>query len=422
MQYAINPGTTTTDSRHQLETVFGDSASVDAFHRQRVSNPVSIFDMVHQYDIGPLLWEDVTTGGASVAHLPNQSAVRLRCGTASGDKVVRQTRAYHRYQPGKSQLLRLTFLPDAPAASLRKRGGYFDVQNGVFLEQISSGLSFVIRSFTSGSAVDTTFSQNAWNLDKLDGGLNDGIHGNPSQITLDPTKTQHLVIDLQWLGVGRVRFGFDIGGKTLYAHEFNASNTLTVPYMTTANLPIRLEIENLAGQAGNHDLTVICAEIASEGGFELDRGFPFSAGNDTPISITTRRPVLSIRPRATFAATGIVNRGMILPRSIELGGNSDTPVAWELVYGGTLTGASFADVNATHSIVQADIAATAITGGFTIARGYVNRQGSSGIPLNSRLPLTLDIAGANPINLSVCGTSTAGATGVLAALNWLEFR
>jgi hypothetical protein len=40
-----------------------------------------------------------------------------------------------------------------------------------------------------------------------------------SGITLDVTKTQIFIVDLEWLGVGRVRLGFVIDGKIYYCHE-----------------------------------------------------------------------------------------------------------------------------------------------------------------------------------------------------------
>ena len=164
--------------------------------------------------------------------------------------------------------------------------------------------------------------------------------------------------------------------------------------------------------------------IGTEEGFEIERGFPFSAGNGvTEIAVTTRRPVLSIRPKATF--NSIVNRGRIDPESVAINVGSGT-VLVEIVYGGALTGASFGSAAAT-SIVEFDVAATAITGGTTT---YARHAGSTSGTIRgneisnllSRLPLTLNAAGTNPIPLSVVATAFTGSVDVAAQLNWREMR
>ena len=397
---------------------FADSGQRSAFGAIRTASTVTLFDSYNEYDTSPLLWEDVLTGGATSAHLPNESSVRLRCATASGDKAVRQTRAYHRYQPGKGQFIRITGLLGAAVADVRRRVGYFDASNGLFLEQTGSGLSIVRRTNTSGTPTDNAVAQVDWNQDKLNG-------SGPSKIVFDPTKSFHLVTDFEWLGVGRARLGFELGtGEIIWAHHFVSPNVLATPYMTTPNLPIRYEIENTGAQAGNHDLNATCAMIGTEEGFEADRGYPFSAGNGvTAISVTTRRPVLSIRPKATF--NSIVNRGRIDPESIEVHAVSGSLLI-ELVYGGTLTGASFGSVHAS-SITEFDVASSAISGGipvqsFTVTSGSGTVAGTRDAELLSRLPLVLDSAGANPIPLSVVATAFTGTVDGRSQLNWREMR
>lgn len=399
------------DGRRMLRP--DEATALDAFGRLRTSPPYTLFETTNQYDASPLLWETVLTATGSSTHLPNESSVRLRV-AASGDKVVRQSRAYSRYRPGKSLLVALTMVMGTPAANVRRRAGYFDASNGIFLEESGTTVNIVRRTFTSGAAVDNAVAQASWNVDKLDG---TGFSGK----ILDLAKANILMVDLQWLGVGRVRVGFDIDGTFYPAHQFLNANSLSTVYMTTANLPLRYEVEATGAIGGAADLVAICSTVASEGGYELEYGYQRSSGSITPISVTTRRPVRSIRPKATF--NSIVNRGQIIAESIDVTAATNN-CYWELVYGGVLTGASFGSAG-TNSIAETDVAATAISGGDVILSGFVvagagsSRSQTTASPL-SRLPLTVDIAGANPIPLTLVATSFTGTCSLTSAITWRE--
>lgn len=396
----------------------GGQATLDAFGRLRVSQPITIFDSQHQYNINTLVWDSgLSTGTGAVTHLPNESAAQLSTGgTASGAKAVLQTKAYHRYQPGKSQLVLFTGTFGAAVTNVRRRYGYFDTNNGLFFEQTSAAFSVVARSYASGTAVGTAVAQSAWNIDTLDG-------TGPSGITIDHTKSQIFLIDLEWLSVGRVRFGFVLGGQIVYCHEFGHINANAGPYMTTANLPIRAEVENTGTAAGVNTFKQICASVISEGGQEDDRAYLFSAGNGiTAKAVTTRRPILSIRPGLLF--NGIVNRGQVVPVEIDL--YADASAFYEIILNGTLTGASFAAVGG-ESVTETSTAATAVTGGTVVESGFVSTSGgaSRGIGRNSllgRLPLVLNAAGTVADTLSIVVTSFTGTANCSAQATWREFR
>ena len=129
--------------------------------------------------------------------------------------------------------------------------------NGIFFE-CDGSLSWNIAK--NGSITETVTQAN-WNVDKLDG-------TGPSGITLEPEATQILIIDYEWLGVGRVRVGFVIDGLIYYVHYFNHANddTFTSVYMSTPNLPLRYTIETDGTEAA--ELDHICSSVISEGGLE----------------------------------------------------------------------------------------------------------------------------------------------------------
>ena len=407
---------------------FGRTASVDAFGRLRVSNPLTLHDA--QFTAGgllPQLYEQSTAGNGAITLDTDKSEVQLATDGANADEAIFQSRAYHRYQPGKSQLLYLTGnIGENAGDNLTLEIGYADANDGILFQNINGVMAITLRSSTTGAVTEDSYVQTSWNVDQFDG-------TGPSGITIDFTKSQLFALDLEWLSVGQVRTGFVIDGVLYYAHAFNNANTRSGAYMRVANLPIRYRIVNTAaGDAGV--LTCICHSVISEGGFVRQLGFPFSASNGaTTISVTTRRPILSIRPRATF--NSLVNRARIIPEVASVY-SEDAALFVEVVFGGALTNASFANLDATYSATEIDVAATAISGGIVI-KSFIVAAGGLGAnitpeadsePLISRLPLALDISGSHPTspltdNLSIVATSVAGgATDVSASLDIRELQ
>jgi len=394
-------------------------AHLDAFARLRTSDPTGLFNNQNEYDTSPLFWEDQVAGTGAITHLPNESSVQLSTGgTASGALAARQTRQHIRYQPGKSQLVLLTFLLGAGVANVRRRVGYFDASNGIFLEQDgTNGLYFVRRTSVTGSPVDNRVARADWRLDSIVG---TGFY--PTDV--DEAATQILFMDLEWLGVGRVRCGFVVNGCLHYAHTFRNTNDLTEVYMTTANLPLRYEVENTGTAAAPNTLKQICGAVSSEGGFESDRALIFSADNGvTARNITTTPlPLLAIRPKTTFGKT---NRGSVLPLGMDMvAQGTNIFVLWQLVYNPAVTGGAWASVNAS-SITEQNTTATSITGGLVLASGYITSTSQSRASLqerfSTRLTLTNNIAGNATTPLVLMLTTTSGSGTALASLRWAEF-
>ncbi|KKM73067.1 hypothetical protein LCGC14_1414180 [marine sediment metagenome] len=395
---------------------------MDSFGRVRVSNPQTIFDSQLQYDENDLVWSEKLTGSGTVTHDANGSFVDMNVTTASGDAVIRQS-PHLRYQPGKSQYITLTVDFVEAATNCTKTVGYFDDDNGVFLELDGTTVSFVLRSKVSGTVVNTRVSQSSWNEDVFDGTGRSGV-------TLDATKSQLVWIDLEWLSVGTVRCGFFHESQPLLAHAFHNANTINKSYMATANLPVRYEITNDAGLSGATKMRQLCSAVMSEGGFSEDYGFPFTAGNGaTTIAVTTRRAILSIRPKATF--NSIVNRALILPQGYGFFPQTNAGFL-EVVYNGVLGGApSWSSVD-DDSMVEFDIAGTTVTGGITFEHAHADAGGigkntfsdeKSG-DLAARYPLNLDSTGGSPKHLSLVVTSMVvdSTCAVVGHLNWKEIR
>jgi hypothetical protein len=234
--------------------------------------------------------------GSDIVYNYDRSSTSLKVGTAIGDRVVRQTVRYFPYVPGKSHHITMTGIKALGKVGLRQYMMYGDDLNGIGYCLDDVVLSILTRTSTTGSIVDTLIPQSAWNIDKLDGS---GISG----ITLDPEKSQIDGFDFQWLGVGRVRFSFNIGGKSIIVHEINHANVDDVVYMKTPTLPVRYEIVNTGATASASTLEQICCSVSSDGGYLL-HGFESSSGNPitSRVAVTTRRPIFAIRLKNNFTA------------------------------------------------------------------------------------------------------------------------
>ena len=392
-----------------------DNIDLDAFHRFKVVNPRAVFARQNQYNLSPLWMVEVLTNNATIIHLPNESSARLRCTTTDTDKAIWQSRIYHRYQPGKSQEIAMTAVMGAAKANVRKRMGYFDGDNGIFFEQDENNLKIVVRSKASGSVVDSAINQSSWNLDKLDG-------SGPSKKILDMSKIQIFIFDIQWLGAGRIRFGFDFGDTQIWCHEFNVSNTETTVSMTTANLPIRYEIENTGAVADNTDFICTCQAVVSDGGAEEGAIHHSANMGVSSLGVTTRVAVMTIRPKITF--NSIVNRGHVFPQNWHMLVTTNDALI-EIIRNGALGGTPSYTSAGADSIVEFDIAGTTVTGGELVDSFYVKSgQGSvaeiSELVTETPFPLVTNFAGDDSETCTLVATAMTGTTNIVVATDWIE--
>lgn len=383
-------------------------AQVDAFRRLRVSSSTTLFDSQQEYGLDTLRTWDCTANGALPTILsPNGSVVSgsnavgprntdtrmtpITVSTTNGHYSILQSRQYVRYIPGKSHLIEVT---------------------GVFAQTVNDTVRLVLRTSTSGSASDANFANQAgWSYDPMDG-------SGPSGITVNFTKTQILVIDAQWLGVGCVSFYLDINRELYLIHQFFNANALTVPYTQTFNLPVRWEMRNTGAAecrarigyfdhangafietiraAAGGTTNFVCCSVQSEGGEEA-RGFPQSQNPGTAsIAVITRRPIFSVRSAATFQ--GLVNRAHIQIEDFWLTASSNSSI-YEIVIGGTLTGAAWLRVG------QPVTAGSFVTG----IRYVILTVGST--------DFTLIGAASNTIGVSFVATGVGAGTGTATPEN-----
>lgn len=413
----INPLSDSELRAAPVQVAFGDTQDLDAFGRLRVSNPHNQLEFHHQWDLAPLFAGTTSDTTGTVTHVP--PAARLTAD--AGETVKHQSHYYATYQPGKGRKVRMTGVFGAHVSGADYLMGYGDDNDGVFIRRKPSGVMAIL--LRSSTIADVDVEQSSWNIDPMDG-------TGPSGLTLTNTVGLHGVIDLEWLSIGRVRWGFGIGGTIVYVHAFDGSNNQSVntSYMRTGSLPLRWELVN--GGASTATLDAVCATAVSEGGHDPS-GLLWSADTGaTPITIpaATLQPLLSVRPRATF--NSITNRGVLIPGAITAIADDNCMI--EVYIAGTVTG-SWTKVDTTTS-PAADgnshaeyVVAPTLSGGRKIASFPVaGASGStyglgSGVIGNDLLQFLASDGYQLPV--TICARKLgSGTSAAVVSMQWVEIR
>lgn len=335
---------------------FADGPNIDAFSRLRVSNPNVIFNAMEPQGPKTYIYTSAIAGSAAITFVTGTAAHAFETTTANGDKATRQSKRLAEYVAGTSLIAIMTGVMGAGALNSRQRIGLFDDNDGLFFEQRNGVLGITVRTSTSGTPDDTHVTQSSWNIDAMNGSGKSGV-------TIDVTKANIFIIDLQWLGVGRVRFGFDVDGMIYWCHEVLNANALSQVYMGTPRLPIRYQVENVDTSTALTDFRQICATVITEGSKANDQ-LPRSVNNGIVgiATSTTKVPVLSLRLQ-----TGVVGKGNFKLINFSAVTTAKADHLWSIWLNPTLTGASFANLD---GIVAKDVAASAVTGGTLLDSFY----------------------------------------------------
>jgi hypothetical protein len=397
---------------------------IDAFGRLRTSNPYTLYDFTSIYGKNPLYFnEEIAEGGQS---LHNPASYILMNVSRNGDSVIRQTKEYIPYQPGKSRLVYMTGVlidsTDEANQDVISRMGCFDGSGGYFLEYDGGVISLVERDNTTEHVI----VRDDW-IDPLDG---TGSSGK----SIDFTDAQILAIDQEWLGVGQVRIGFVIEGQIYYCHKFTHSGTSAVrqPYFKMAKLPLRYEITS-SGSANS--MRMICGTVISEGGYN-NIGTTFNEISDGGFSLTNSayRPVFSLSLRADGAGVIPYERTTIKIKGIDLFNVNNNYGAWKLLLNATIsdTSSSFQNYDSVNSSARVRHHSTSATysGGFILDSGFFAGR------LNEKLITSVDeIVTAIPLSSSIDGQtqdvitliakevgSGGGSPVMVYSFSWIEIR
>jgi hypothetical protein len=411
--------------------------NLDAFGRLRVSEPYTLADYSHVYGEELELLTKTVGAASTTTASGTEAAIILSVGTGATDQVIHQSRMYHHYMPGKSQYILESFNFREPRNNTYKAIGYFDDYNGVFAKQVGIGTTarydIVKRSNVGGAVAETAIPQSEWNIDSLDG-------TGPSGINIFFERSQLLFIDYQWLGVGRIRVGFENGGTFHTAHEFTHTGDIEYVYWSLPSLPVRCEVGNFGAAVGIASLAQMCATVMSEGGY-VETGVEFSVDSDgTLVEGSNNAPddykcVMAIRLKNSYK--GLPNRSIIRVSDLELLSTS-APCKfelWRISEASLITGGSWVSAN-NDSVVEYNTTPTSISftgadkraSGFFAANNPSGKQASGTISIDpttakrSYLSQNIDSDNSNAYVVMVRNLTTNVDTNVYAAIQWRETR
>lgn len=381
------------------------SASNDSFGRFRMSQPLTLFASKQLFDSSPLFFDQETNGTGAGAFQSGESRTDMTT-AADGDWVVRQSKQRLDYQPGKSQRIFCTFTA-SQETNVVKRIGYFSSstttpftanRDGIYLEVTEDNAYLcVFKNGTESARVQ----KSDWSADP--------------DIDIDWTKSQILVMDFEWLGVGGVRFGFVIDGVIRMVHRYNHSNRSAGVYMQYPNQPIRYEIRQTG--AGSGTLSHICSEVESEGGQE-ELGVRASAGNNTTaVSMANNSniyPLLGIRLKSTHLQT------TILPRNASFISTQNDNLIIYICINPTLTATpSWTAISNASTEEAINPGGTVTDLGVVISEVYVSSASALSAGLDSALKIGATIAGVRDEYWIVAQSFTNNANAA-ATINWTE--
>ncbi|GBF56449.1 hypothetical protein PbB2_00105 [Candidatus Phycosocius bacilliformis] len=281
---------------------------MDLLGRLKTTLHQNIYDADFEYGPQPLRWESLTLNGGAQLHLPQEGGVRLSVPTTANAVSIRQSRPYHRYQPGKTMLMASFVLMDPAVVGNRQRCGFFDDTNGVFFEQGDpdltprpnnlgprnpSGMSVVRRTDNDGTIQEERVPLQDWSGNK------DIIY------KLNWDRPQMIWIAYTYYGGGSVQYGCYLEGQPHILHEIHWGNRANVirPWARTGNLPVRYETRNINATSVGSSMVHYGVSVIVDGGIDEQRGGTYSYGmalqtpRRTVSANTIRFPVLSIRMR-----------------------------------------------------------------------------------------------------------------------------
>jgi hypothetical protein len=367
-------------------TNVGITSPLTPFNEVLTGHRQNIIELKSNVNVVSALRDITTIVGSATVTAANSEYVLATTAVAS-DSAILDSAEKGRYQAGYSAEAGIGIrYPDTPTGNMQAKWGYFDDNNGFYFGRDATGIFVAILR----GASETKVYQSTWNADKLDSTGSSGL-------TLDLANGNIFQIRYSWYGYGTIDFTVIIQDannvqKNIVVHRFSATAQTNI---IDPNQPIRAKIEN-GSTTTAHTLYVAGRQYSILGAYNPNvrstGQYRLSQGSITSAAFV---PLITFRRKAAYESTSVKVRHLALI--------TDQDVIIQVRSNGNLTGASYitpSDYTAQETAVEADISATAITGGDPIDDDIVkgggignqtnsDRYGTVGFDFPNRYPMTL---------------------------------
>lgn len=283
-------------------------ATLSSFQRLRTTNTRYMGEYRFMYGESTAIFElnSLSANGGTYAIDYTNKLANLNVTTANGSRIVLQSKQYHNYLSGSNMLFYISFIMNTPTANVSQLAGCYDDKDGIFFRMNGTSPEIVVRKEFVETAV---VPQALWNVNQF--------------LDLDFSKGQTLIVEHDWMGIGRVRVGFMQNGLVKYAHQFIYTNSSTTTFINQPSLPVRWEIYNTAATATASTLKAVCASVYEEGN-DIELGFRRSVStglNTVPVTTATGRGILAFRLKNTIG--GITSKASARIKAYNLTATND---------------------------------------------------------------------------------------------------
>lgn len=369
----------------------------DAFSRLRVSEPYTLFDSTNKYALSNLFFSNTTNGGYVTNIVPESTANLITHTNPSS--VIRQSKYSFPYQPGKSLYILCSFcFSDTDSI---QRIGYFDDDNGIFLELSNQTIYICKRN----NGVDQKIPQSSWE--------------NPMR-NLNLYNIQIFFMDFEWLGSGSVRVGFFIDGVPITCHSFHHANYTNSVYIKTACLPVRASIQNINVLTSNAWMKSICSTIFSEGGYEPKNSMLFikhvglTPTTTIPIGNGIPTPIISLRLK-----TGYYNMCVYIKKILILLSTNNDIAYWYIILNPILSGTVWSPHDTSYA-VEVDTSSISYTNGRIISSGLFSTQASIEKDISNAIQIGLTNTNTSDVVTLAVASLSGTNSKVSAQVGWFE--
>jgi hypothetical protein len=390
-----------TDTEGHLKVNINDP--ITAFGDLRTAELNPQVQLTFPYGINSDIVDTTLANGGTVTQADSMAV--LNTSIASNGSAIMSSRDVVNYRSGLGTLARFTSVFTAGVANSHQIIGIGDAEDGFFVGYNGTDFGILIRR----GGVDTWTPQTAWNVDIMDG--NDGT-ANPSNMLLDKTKINVFQIEFQWLGAGEIKFQIENPetGGFVPVHRVKYANNFVIPSIYNPNLTLSAEVSN------DGNISDLELKTASMAGFTEGKNIVTGPINSFSGSFTGTAEThhFHIRNKGTYLTK--TNKIRCILKSLSCGNDTTAISSFTVYRNATLAGtASWTDIDANDSVIEADTVQTYSSGGKVLFRGIVGREGGDTFDLES---LGLKIS---PNDIITITSETEGNSALMvSSLLWQE--